>query len=84
MNSKGQSLIFAIMTAVVIFMAGMLILNHLMADVSIARTIGISCDDTTISDGAKVTCIGIDFLIPILIVAIVSTSVGAILARFLI
>jgi hypothetical protein len=84
MNDKGQNLMFAIMTAVVIFMAGMLFMNHMMGEVSLARSVGIDCDSTGISDGAKVTCIGFDFIIPIMILTIISTAIGAILSRFLI
>lgn len=82
MNSKGQNLLLALLTAVMVFMSGMLFLNHVMGDVSIARTIGLDCESNTISDGTKATCIGIDFVIPILIVSIISIAVGAILARF--
>lgn len=84
MNRKGQNLLLALITAVMIFMAGMLFLNQVMNDVALSRTIGIDCSSDTISDGAKVTCIGIDLVIPILIIAIVSAAGGAILSRFLI
>ena len=84
MNSKGQSLLFAIIGAVMIFMAGMLFLNHVMDDVTLSRTVGFNCDDSTISDGTKLTCLGIDLVIPILIISIVSLSGGLIINRFVI
>lgn len=82
MNTKGQNLLLALITAVMIFMAGMLFLNQVMNDVSLARTVGIDCSSSTISDGTKLTCFGIDLVIPILMIAIVSTAAGAILSRF--
>lgn len=84
MNTKGQNLLLAILTAVMIFMAGMLMLNHVMDDVSLTRTIGLDCSSDTISDGTKVTCLGVDLVIPILIITVLTTAVGAILARFMV
>lgn len=84
MNRKGQNLLLGIITGVMIFMAGMLFLNHLMGEVSLARTVGFDCSSSTISDGTKVTCLGVDLVIPIVMVAIVSTAAGAILSRFIV
>lgn len=75
---------FAIITATLIFTVGMLIMNHLMADVSIARTVGIDCSDPNLSSGAQITCIGFDLVIPVCIITIVSISAGAVLSRFII
>lgn len=84
MNKFGQSLMFALMIAFVIFISGMLFMNHILPEISAARTIGLDCSSDTISDGTKITCLGVDFLAPILILAIVSVSIGAILSRFII
>lgn len=82
MNKRGQNLLLAILTAIIIFMAGMLFLNHVMDDVTLTRTIGLDCTSSTISDGTKLTCLGVDLVIPLLIMVIVSTAAGAILSRF--
>jgi hypothetical protein len=84
MNKHGQNFLLALITAVMLFMAGMLFLNHVKDDVSLTRTIGLDCSSTTISDGTKVTCLGVDLVMPILIIAIVSVSMGVILERFMI
>jgi hypothetical protein len=84
MNKRGQNLLFAIITGIMIFIAGMLILNHVMADVTLARSVGLDCSNVDISDGTKLTCFGVDLVIPILILTIVSVSLGAILSRFII
>ena len=84
MNNKGQSLMLALLAAVMIFMAGMLMLNHIKDDVTLTRAIGLDCTNSNISDGAKMTCLGVDLVIPILIIAIVSAAGGAVLSRFII
>lgn len=84
MNRKGQNLLFALITAVMIFVAGMLFINHLGDDVSLARNIGLDCTNPDISDGNKMTCLAVDLVIPIVFVAILSLFAGAILSRFLI
>lgn len=81
-GKKGQNLVLALITAVMIFMAGMLFLNQIMNDVELTRSIGLDCDGTTISDGTKITCIGVNLVIPILMIAILSAAAGAILSRF--
>jgi hypothetical protein len=83
-NKKGQNLLLAILTGVMIFMFGMLFMNHVPDDVSAARAIGLDCTNPTISDGNKVTCLAVDAVIPILFIAIVSLAAGAILSRFII
>lgn len=83
MNRKGQNLLFAIITAVMLFMGGMLFINFLMDDVSMARSIGLDCQNPNISDGNKVTCLGVDLVIPITFIAILSLAGGAILSRFI-
>ena len=85
MNKRGQNITLALLAAVMIFVSGMLFLNHIKDDVSLTRTVtGLDCTNTTISDGAKVTCLGVDLVIPIMMVTIVSVATGAILSRFLI
>lgn len=84
MNKKGQNLILAILAAVMVFIFGMLVMNHLMGDVSLTRTVGLDCTNSDISDGTKLTCIGVDLVIPIMILTVLSVSVGAILSRFII
>jgi hypothetical protein len=83
-GKRGQSLILAILAAVMIFVAGMLFLNHIKDDVTLIRSIGMDCSNPTISDGAKATCLGIDLVVPIVIILVVSATGGAILSRFII
>ena len=84
MNKKAQSLMLAILAGVMIFVAGMLFLNHIKDDVSLTRTIGMDCTNSSISDGAKVTCLGVDLVVPMVMITIVGVAGSAILSRFLI
>jgi hypothetical protein len=84
LNRKGQNLLLAIITTVLIFAAGMMFLNHIPDDVISTKIIGLDCTNPDISDGNKLACMGTDLIIPILFVAIVSLALGAILSRFII
>ncbi len=71
----------AILSAIVIFIIGIMAINFLMPEVSTAR-IELSCDSpATISDGTKFLCLIIDTQIPYFIWLVFSISMGAILSR---
>ncbi len=81
MNKKGQTMGIAILSAIVIFIIGIMAINFLLPEVSTAR-INLSCDDAAnISDGTKFLCLIVDTQIPYFIWLIFSISMGAILAR---
>ena len=80
MENKAQ-LSLAIMSAIFVFIVGMLMLNFLMPEVTDFRT-NLHCDDyTTISDGTKLLCLAGDSVIPYFIWTILSIAVGVILVR---
>jgi hypothetical protein len=83
-GKKGQNLILALLAAIMIFVAGMLFLNHIKDDVSLTRSVGLDCTNSSISAGTKVTCLGVDLVVPIIIILVVSAAGGAILSRFLV
>lgn len=85
MNNRGQGLLISVLIGVMIFMAGMLFTNFLKSDVTDARSslVGLDCSNTTISDGNKVTCLGVDLVVPYFIWAVISAAGGVIAARFL-
>ena len=71
----------AILSAIVIFIIGIMCINFLMPEVSTAR-INLSCDDAAnISDGTKFLCLIVDTQIPYFIWLVFSISMGAILSR---
>lgn len=84
MNNRGAGVLLAVVVAFMVFMAGMLFVNYLKPEVTNARaTTGMDCSNLNISDGAKLTCLGIDLVIPYFILGIVSASIGIITARFM-
>ena len=82
MNKSGRGLLIAIIIAVMIFMAGMLFINPIKDDVTTARSsANMDCSNQTISDGAKLACLGIDITIPYLMWGVLSAAIGMIIAR---
>ena len=83
MNNKGQTVFFSLIFAAMIFFAGMLIIDLIKDDVTTARD-GLQCTNMSISDGAKTTCLIVDFAIPYTFLLVFSLVGGLILSRFLI
>jgi len=81
MNNKGQSLALGIMSALFVFIVGMLIINFLMPEVSTTR-IDLNCDNASaISDGTKLLCLAVGTTIPYWILLIFSIAIGFITVR---
>lgn len=77
---KGLSIIIAIS----IFLIGMVAVNFVTSDVTIARSSsGLDCTNTSISDGNKLTCLAVDWVVPYFFIIIFSAAGGAITEQFL-
>ena len=88
MNKKAQvqgGLGIAIIVAIMLFVVGLTSVNFLTTEVTNARaSAGLDCANVdVISDGNKLTCLAVDFVIPYFIILIFSVSGGYITARFL-
>lgn len=70
----------AILSALAVFIIGLMFVNFIMPEVTTFRT-AMSCSDSTISDGAKLLCLFGDVTVPYVIVTILSLAVGAITSR---
>lgn len=73
----------AILSALGVFIVGLMFVNFLMPEVTNFR-IDLNCayaDD--ISDGTKLLCLVGDAVVPIFILAVLSLGVGAITRRFI-
>jgi Na+/H+-dicarboxylate symporter len=82
MNKSGQTLGLSIISAVVVFIVGLTMLNFLMPEITDAR-VALNCADASaISDGTKLLCLSIDSVVPYWILLIFSITVGAIVGRF--
>ena len=80
-NDKKGALFFSIITAIFIFMVGMVVINLIKPDVTLARNSdNLYCSNATnISDGTKLTCLAVDLVIPYFILTIVAVSIGVIM-----
>ena len=74
----------AIISAVMIFIVGMLVINILTPEITRARgATELDCTNSSISDGAKLTCLVTDATVPYYFVIIFSIIGGIITARLL-
>ncbi len=81
LNKRGQTMAISVLSAIVIFIIGIMCINFLMPEVSDAR-VNLSCDSpATISDGTKFLCLLVDVQVPYFIWLVFSISLGAILVR---
>jgi hypothetical protein len=82
MNNKAQSIGLGVMSFLFILIAGFIMINILMGEVTIARAV-LECSSAgTIHDGNKLLCLVADLVIPYWILIILGVAVGAIVARF--
>ena len=80
-NKKAQTMGLAIISALAVFVIGFMFINFLMPEITDFRT-NIGCSSIeTLSDGAKLLCLGGDLTIPLVILAILSLAIGGITAR---
>ena len=83
MNNNGQ-LGLAIIAAVVFFVIGFMVINFIMDEVTIARgSSALDCSTSTISDGTKLTCLAVDWVIPGLILSVIGGAGAIITAKLL-
>ena len=87
MNKKAQNsgfalLGFSVVIAIVFFLIGMTALNFIKSSVDTTLT-DLGCSDVTISDGAKLTCLGISLVAPYFVLIIFSATGGIIIARII-
>jgi len=85
MNKEGQTIGFAILWAIIIFMVGVLIIPFIGDEVT--RTTGTSqldCNNSTISDGTKLTCLAVDIVIPYFVIILLAIVGSLAITRFLV
>jgi len=84
MNKKG-SIGFTLVIAITIFLIGLPIINVIKPEVDTARGInGLDCANESISDGTRLTCLGVDLIIPYFILIVLSVIGGLMASKFLI
>lgn len=81
MNKKGQTMGLAVLSAIIIFIIGLMIVNFIMPEVTNVRA-GLSCASaSSISDGTKMLCLIIDTVVPYWVLIVFSVITGIITAR---
>jgi hypothetical protein len=72
------SVFFGVTLGIVCFIVGVLFIPFFTDDITIART-ALNCSGAdSISDGVKLTCLGIDLIVPYLIWFFCSLAIGII------
>ena len=85
-NKSGQTMGMAILVAITIFIVGMLCVNFIKPEVTRARGLTeLNCANADdISDGTKLTCLVVDWVVPYFIILVFSVAGGLLTARLLI
>ncbi len=82
MNKGGQTLGISIISAIVVLIIGLVIINFLTPEVDRAR-IDLRCSSAdTISDGTKLLCLAVDITVIYWILIIFSVIIGGITGKF--
>ena len=84
-NKKANTgeIALTVLIAGMFFISGMLFINPLRDSYDSFRS-DVGCSDVSISDGAKVLCLGADLVNPLFILMVVSTAGGVVVSRFLV
>lgn len=86
MNKKGQTpnIATGIIAAILVFMIGSMMIEFLKDEiVPVRASNNLDCTNTTISDGAKVTCLGVDIVVPYFFLIILSLVGGVLTSKML-
>ena len=74
MNKKGAGFL-GVIVALVIFMSGVLFIEHLETDITTTR-IDLDCTNLSISDGTKLQCLVVGITVPYYFVLLLSLAGG--------
>jgi uncharacterized membrane protein len=75
MKNKKGNIFFGVVIALFLWIMGVLFLPYIIDDVDTTR-IDLSCSDTSISSGNKLTCLETDIVVPYLIWFFASLAIG--------
>jgi len=83
-NKKGQAALVGLMIGVMVFMLAMIFIAPIGDVIDEVRGGSqLDCDNATISDGHKGTCLIVDLIMPYFIAIILAVAGGWISARFI-
>lgn len=75
MKSKKGNIYFAVVIALIIWIAGILILPFITDDIDTFRT-DMDCENNSISNTSKVVCLAGDSLVPYFLWTLISLALG--------
>lgn len=82
---KGQTALLALMIGIFIFMLAMVFIDPISDVITEARaTDQLDCDNSSISDGHKMTCLIVDLLLPYFIGVVIAIAGGWIGAKLIV
>lgn len=85
MNRKGQLALVGFAIGFFIFLLGLALINPIKDVIEPVRSSSqLDCGNSTISDGQKLTCLGVDLLLPYFIITVFAVSGAYFTARFVI
>lgn len=80
-GKKGQ-LGLGIITAIMLFLVGVVALNLIKPEITSTRTSdSLDCTNSAISDGTKLTCLVVDGVFPYILITVFSIAGGAIMTN---
>lgn len=78
-KSKRGELGFAIVSFIVFFLIGMVVVNLIKPSITDARSPNnLDCGNSSISDGNKLTCLAVDSVVPYFIILVCSAGLSII------
>jgi hypothetical protein len=84
-NKKGQTAVLGLMIGVFVFMLAMVFIDPLKDVISESRSVSqLDCENSSISDGTKATCLVVDLILPYFISVVVAVAGAWIGAKILI
>ena len=84
MRKKGQAAIVGLMIGVMIFMLAMIFVQPIGDVINEVRGVTqLDCDNSSISDGHKGTCLIMDLTMPYFIAVVLAVGGGYVSARFI-
>ena len=83
-NKKGQAALVGVMIGIFVFMLAMVFINPIKAVIDTTRaTDQLDCNNASISDGNKMTCLIVDLIMPYFIAVVIAIAGAWIGAKFI-
>lgn len=83
-DKRGQAALVGVMIGIFVFMLAMVFINPIKAVIDDTRAVSkLDCENGSISDGAKMTCLIVDLIMPYFIAVIIAIAGAWVGAKFI-